>query len=172
MSVLILKNYFFIDGLGLVPKIKSVSRENRAKRWIISPTNDNGHTHVHFSDRVYGSAAASYKEAIKTARKISEVLKPFTRTVVKERSDKQVPLDCPGVTLRSKRSSRRTVFFFVVSNPINYDTDYIKIGDELNVMDNWDRALREAKGVRSYLSHKKRKKAKLEKEDHDLVMSL
>lgn len=171
MSLLFLKNHYFIDGLGLVPRVKSLTRDTVNKRWRINGTNDNEGFWMYFPDSIYGTVASGYKAAVKMIRKISEILKPKTQTVIKEKSTKRVPLNCPGVMLRSERSNRTTNFYFYVHDPVNRVFESIKIGNELDVMDNWDSALRAARAVRYSFLCKKKKKAQLDPKDKDIVLS-
>ena len=172
MSVISMRTHYFIDGLGLVPRVKSLNRYQGRECWRITPTNDNEHYSECFFDSDYGSAAEGYKAAMRTIKKISAIMKPKFRTIVMERKDKRVPLGMPGLILVTRKSLHTVKYYFRVTNPLTGDYDEILIGDEVKVMAHWDIAISRAKTLRRSILYRKRKRAKLDKGDEQYVMSL
>ena len=71
MNVITLDKGFYVKGHGLLPKIKSLSRDNNRCYWSVNGTNDNGKHRKVFYDATYGSAYNSYKEAVRTIGALS-----------------------------------------------------------------------------------------------------
>lgn len=172
MSVIAMSTHYFIHGIGLVPRVKSLNRHAGWECWRVTPTNDNGHYSEYFYDCDYGGAAGSYKAAMRKIRKISEIMKPNTKTIVMERKDKRVPLGMPGLILVTRKSLSTVKYYFRVTNPLTGDYDEILIGDEVKVMAHWDIAISRARALRRNILYRKRQRAKLDKDDEQYVMSL
>lgn len=172
MSVISMRTHYFIHGIGLVPRVKSLNRHEGWSCWRVTPTNDNDHYSECFFDADYGSAAEGYKAAMRTIRKISEIMKPKTRTIVMERKDKRVPLGMPGLILVSRKSLSTVKYYFRITNPLTGTYDEILIGDEVKVMAHWDIAISRARALRRSILYRKRQRAKLDKIDEQYVMSL
>lgn len=172
MFVISLRTHYFIHGIGLVPRVKSLNRHEGWSCWRVTPTNDNGHYSECFFDADYGSAAKAYKAAMRTIRKISVIMKPNTKTIVMERKDKHVPLGMPGLILVSRKSLGTVKYYFRVTNPLTGTHDEILIGDEVKVMAHWDIVISRAKALRQSILYRKRQRARLDKVDEQYVMSL
>ena len=172
MSVITMRTHYFVHGIGLVPRVKSLNRHAGWECWRIIPTNDNNHYSEHFYDCDYGGAAGSYKAAMRKIRKISDIVKPKTRTILMERSDKRVPLGMPGMILVTRKSMRKVNYYFRITNPLTGSYDEILIGDEVKVMAHWDIAISRARALRRSILYRKRQRAKLDKVDEQYVMSL
>ena len=172
MSVITMRTHYFIHGIGLVPRVKSLNRHAGWECWRVTPTNDNDHYTEQFYDRDYGGAAGAYKAAMRKIRKISDIVKPKTKTILMERSDKRVPLGMPGLILVTRKSMRKVHYYFRVTNPLTGSYDEILIGDEVKVMDHWEIAISRARALRSSILYRKRMRAKLDRDDEQYVMSL
>lgn len=157
MSVIVLSTSYFIFGIGSVPRIKSLSRDTKNDAWKINATHANGHYQNIFRDSTYGGSARAYRRAMATIRRLSPIERPYSPDILKEKSTKQVKLDCPGVMLRTT-SNRKGVlqYSFHVCNPANGKIEEVYIGDETTCMDNWDDALQLAKAYRSNFTFRNR----------------
>lgn len=99
-DVIVLKSGYFIEGIGLVPRVKGLYRDHTPGRfrWVVKPNNDNGGVYSVFYDRAHGnSSAKSYKEAMKFLYSHSELLSPGTRRVLHERATKKIKMGEPGI---------------------------------------------------------------------------
>lgn len=172
MSVLILTNAYFVDGLGLVPRMKGFWRDVKRRRWMIGRNNDTNGERYYFVDADYGDAARSCKAAIRKLKSIAPIVRPGTRTIVRERSDKKHPLNEPGVILREVVSRRHTWYAFVVSNPVEAKTEYFPIGTGDDLDEKWTPTLVKASTRRAVIIGRKMKKARLDKPDREVVESI
>ena len=157
MNVIALKNGFYLKGYGLLPKIKSLSRNNDRCYWSMNGTNDNGKTRKLFFDSVYGSPYESYKEAVRTIKKLSFLARPNNYTPIAEHKDKLVPLGITGVNLVKQKLVHGASYYFSVNDPLTRRKKNIYIGSEGTVMDNWIDAFKKARAIRySNLTKKQR----------------
>lgn len=150
MSVYVMKNHFLIFNYGIVPRVKSLSRDKYSEGWKVNATNVNGNTQASFLDSTYGGTYRAYRQAIAYIRRVSRLEKPGQNLVLQERCDKQVRLECPGVRLHTYSNAKGVLqYSFVVRDPLTGKTDEVYIGDELNCMERWDDALLLAKAKRT-----------------------
>jgi len=120
MSVLVLDSGYIVDGLGLVPRIKGIYRDQSEgrERWVVSPTNDNNLTERgYFHDNVYGDADESYKAAVKYLYEHGELFKQGMRRILKERCDKQWPTGTVGVCVRRQHRGNLD-YYAIIATPI------------------------------------------------------
>ena len=156
MNVIILKNGFYVKGHGLLPKIKSLSRNNDRCYWSMNGTNDNGKTRKLFFDSVYGSTYESYKEAVRTIKKLSFLARPNNYTPIAEHKDKLVPLGVTGINLVKQKLVHGVAYYFSVNDPLTRRKRNIYIGSEGTVMNNWIDAFKKARAIRFSNLNKKR----------------
>lgn len=150
MSVYAMKNHFIILGHGVVPRVKSLCRDRHYEGWKVSATNVNGNTQALFLDSVCGGTYRAYRRAIAHIRRVSRLESPGQNLVLREKSTKQVRLDCPGVSLHTYSNAKGVLqYSFIVRDPRTGKIDEVYIGDELNCMERWDNALALAKSMRS-----------------------
>ena len=161
MNVITLKNGFYLKGYGLLPKIKSLSRDNNRCYWSMNGTNDNGKTQKFFFDSVYGSTYESYKEAVRIIKKLSFLARPNSYTPVAEHKDKLVPLGVTGISLVKQKLVHGTSYYFSVNDPAMRGKKNIYIGSESTVMDNWIDAFKKARAIRFSNLNKKQRNADL-----------
>lgn len=161
MNVITLKNDFYVGGHGLLPKIKSLSRDNNRCYWSVNGTNDNGKHRKVFYDTTYGSAYESYKEAVRTIRRLSFLSKPSNNTVIVERKTKLVPLGITGVSLFKQKLLYGASYYFIVNDPVTRSKKKIYIGSDSTIMNNWTDAFLKAKAIRYSNLTKKQRNADL-----------
>ena len=161
MNVITLKNGFYVKGYGLLPKIKSLSRDNNRCYWSMNGTNDNGKNRKVFYDATYGSAYDSYKEAVRTIKGLSLLSKPSNNTVIVERKDKLVPLGITGISLFKQKLLSGASYYFIVNDPVTRSKKKIYIGSDSTIMNNWTDAFLKAKAIRYSNLTKKQRNADL-----------
>lgn len=161
MNVITLKNGFYTEGHGLLPKIKSLSRDNNRCYWSVNGTNDNGKYRKVFCDATYGSAYNSYKEAVRTIRRLSFLSKPSNNTVIVERKNKLVPLGITGISLFKQKLLSGASYYFIVNDPVTRSKKKIYIGSDSTIMNNWTDAFLKAKAIRYSNLTKKQRNADL-----------
>lgn len=114
-DVMVLSTAYFIQNLGLVPKVKGLYRDHTKgrHRWTVSRNNDSkAISNTVFYDSVHGTAAQSYKEAMKCLYANSELLAPGTRRVLHERDTKAIKVGEPGVCV-SVRDTGKVQYYYV-----------------------------------------------------------
>lgn len=119
-DVMVLNSGYFIQNLGLVPRVKGLYRDHTPgrHRWVVGHNNDTSTSSIAvFYDRVHGTAAASYKEAMKFLYAHSELLAPGTRRVIHEQARKAVKLGEPGICVHTVVQGNRE-YFSVRVNPM------------------------------------------------------
>ena len=156
MNVIALKNGFYVKGYGILPRIKSLARNNERCYWYMNRTNDNGKTHRSFFDSVYGSTYESYKEAVRTIKKQSFLTRPSNRTSVAEHKDKLIPLGVTGISLGKQKLVHGVSYYFSVNDPVTRGRKKVYIGSESTVMNNWIDAFKKARAIRFSNLNKKR----------------
>ena len=161
MNVITLKNGFYVKGYGLLPKIKSLSRDNNRCYWSMNGTNDNGKSRKVFCDATYGSAYDSYKEAVRTIKGLSVLSKPSNNTVIVERKNKLVPLGITGISLFKQKLLSGASYYFIVNDPVTRSKKKIYIGSDSTIMNNWTDAFLKAKAIRYSNLTKKQRNADL-----------
>lgn len=161
MNVITLKNGFYVKGYGLLPKIKSLSRNNERCYWYMNRTNDNGKSHRSFFDNVYGSTYESYKEAVRTIKRLSLLARSNTHTPVAEHKDKLVPLGVTGISLVKQKLTNGVSYYFSVNDPATSGRRNIYIGTESTIMANWNDAFKKARAIRFSNLTKKQRNADL-----------
>lgn len=161
MNVITLKRGFYLKGYGLLPKIKSLSRDNNRCYWSMNGTNDNGKSRKVFHDGTYGSAYNSYKEAVRTIKGLSVLSKPSNNTVIVERKDKLVPLGITGISLFKQKLLSGASYYFIVNDPVTRSKKRIYIGSDSTIMNNWIDAFLKAKAIRYSNLTKKQRNADL-----------
>lgn len=161
MDVITLNNGFYVKGYGLLPKIKSLSRNNERCYWYMNRTNDNGKTHRSFFDNAYGSTYESYKEAVRTIKRLSLLARTNTYTPVAEHKDKLVPLGITGISLVKQKLVHGVSYYFSVNDPATGGRRNIYIGTEGTIMDNWNDAFKKARAIRFSNLTKKQRNADL-----------
>ena len=161
MNVITLKNGFYLKGYGLLPKIKSLSRDNNRCYWSMNGTNDNGKNRKVFYDGTYGSAYNSYKEAVRTIKGLSALSKPSNNTVIVERKNKLVPLGITGISLFKQKLLSGASYYFIVNDPVTRSKKKIYIGSDSTIMNNWTDAFLKAKAIRYSNLTKKQRNADL-----------
>ena len=161
MNVITLDKGFYVKGHGLLPKIKSLSRDNNRCYWSVNGTNDNGKYRKVFCDATYGSAYNSYKEAVRTIRGLSFLSKPSNNTVIVERKNKLVPLGITGISLFKQKLLSGASYYFIVNDPVTRSKKKIYIGSDSTIMNNWTDAFLKAKAIRYSNLTKKQRNADL-----------
>lgn len=165
---MILKTGYIIHDLGLVPRIKGLSRDPHSgrDRWVVNPTNSNTvEERTVFHDGCYGqSAAMSYKAAIEFLYAHSERL--YTggmRRTLHERRDKKNKTGTVGVCLNITHRGNLD-YYCVVATPLAEQPGMMIYAGNENTKDKYlAAALVLAKDHRDNAVHKysKRRRVKL-----------
>lgn len=139
MSVLVLDSGYIVDGLGLVPRIKGIYRDQSEgrERWVVSPTNDNNlKERAYFHDNVYGDADEAYKAAVKYLYEHGELFQQGMRRMLHERRDKKWKTGTVGVCVHVQHRGNLD-YYTIVATPIAEQPGCIVYGGNTNTHDNY-----------------------------------
>ena len=139
MSVMVLKSGYIVDGLGLVPRIKGIYRDNseRRERWVVSPTNDNKLTErAYFHDSTYGDADLAYKAAVQYLYSYGELFQQGMRRMLHERRDKKWRTGTVGVCVRVQHRGNLD-YYTIIATAIAEEPGCIVYAGNDNTSDNY-----------------------------------
>ncbi|MND13212.1 hypothetical protein D3C81_24420 [compost metagenome] len=139
MSVMVLDSGYIVDGLGLVPRIKGIYRDQseRRERWVVSPTNDNElKERAYFHDSVYGDADESYKAAVKHLHEHGALYMQGMRRMIHERRDKQWRTGTVGVCVRVQHRGNLD-YYAIVATPIAEEPGCVVYAGNDHTQDNY-----------------------------------
>lgn len=139
MSVLVLESGYIVDGLGIVPRLKGVYRDQseRRERWVVSPTNDNNlKERAYFHDSTCGGAAEGYKMAVRYLFDHGELYRQGMRRMLHERRDKQWKTGTVGVCVRVQHRGNLD-YYTIIATPIAEQSGCIVYGGNTNTHDHY-----------------------------------
>lgn len=129
-EVIVLESGFFVDGIGLVPRVKGLVRDNQKRlcRWDVRPNNDNDAKREVFYDSAYGSAGAAYIAAMNYLYAHGPLLAPRTVTHLKERATKKYKVGVPGVCVNERVCGSNTYYSVHVGKMAEVPAVYFYVG--------------------------------------------
>lgn len=132
MSVMVLQSGYVVDGLGLIPRIKGLYRDqtHRRERWLVRLNTAKGMVRAGFYDSAFGGAAWSYKAAVKFLYSHGELHRQGTRKTLKERRDKKNKTGVPGVCVRVQHVGKLDYYCIVVTPLAEQPGKWIYAGNE------------------------------------------
>ncbi|MCY1279645.1 hypothetical protein D9M68_18040 [compost metagenome] len=163
-DVMVLSTAYFIQDIGLVPKVKGLYRDHTPgrHRWVVSHNNDTStKSNAVFYDRVHGNAQTSYKEAMKYLYSISEIVLPGTRRVLHERANKAIKVGEPGICVSVKDTGMVQYYYICVGKMAEVPAVYFCGGNSRDKDDRYVEAIAAARVERARTVKKYRGKRRV-----------
>lgn len=154
--VMVTKSAYIVDGLGMVPRLKGLHRDDSgAGRWIISPNNDNRLAErMYFHDSTYGNEDKSYIAAVKELYRYGELFQQGMRRQIKERKDKNWKTGQVGVCVRVQHRGHLD-YYTIIATPIAEQPGCIAYAGNEETKDKYfEAAMRLCKDHRTNSVHK------------------
>lgn len=115
-EVIVVASGFFINAVGLVPKVKGLYRDSaRFERWEVRPNNELICERKRFYDADYGSPALAYMAAMEYLYEHGELVAPRTMKFLHERESKKIKTGQPGVIVCCDRRWANVLYTVRVS---------------------------------------------------------